>query len=203
MKQRSIQDFEWPGPGRANSWQGGSFLRDGGMIAFVIENRRVRFDINQTAAESAALKLSSRLFERSEIYREIESGTAGLAMRTFRNIPIGQKLVIIIMVTTTAALLLAGCGIVLTDSLLFRGYLRRDLSALAQIIADNSTAALAFNDPKSAAETLGALRARSHVVGACIYRLDGNILASYSRQAHPDVCRPIIARMTFDSPARA
>ena len=31
------------------------------MIGFVIENRHVRFDINQAAAESAGLKLSSRL----------------------------------------------------------------------------------------------------------------------------------------------
>jgi PAS domain S-box-containing protein len=105
-------------------------------------------------------------------------------MRTFRDRPIKEKLVIIIMTTTTAALLLAGLGIVITDSILFRGYLRRDLSALARIIADNSTAALAFNDPKTAAETLGALRARTHVVSACIYRPDGTILAArYSRQA--------------------
>jgi PAS domain S-box-containing protein len=102
-------------------------------------------------------------------------------MRTFSDIPIKQKLVIMIMVTTTAALLLAGFTIVLTDSLLFRGYLRRDLTALARIIADNSTAALAFNDPKSAAETLGALRVRGHVVDACIYRQDGTILARYTR----------------------
>ncbi len=102
-------------------------------------------------------------------------------MRTFRDIPIKQKLVIIIMATTAAALLLAGFGIVLTDSVLFRGYLRRDLSALASIIADNSTAALAFNDPNSAAETLDALRARTHVVSACIYRSNGTMLARYSR----------------------
>jgi hypothetical protein len=31
------------------------------MIAFVIQNRRVRFDINLPAAETAGLKLSSRL----------------------------------------------------------------------------------------------------------------------------------------------
>jgi PAS domain S-box-containing protein len=103
-------------------------------------------------------------------------------MRTFRDRPIRQKLAIIITVTTTAALLMAGLGIVLADSLLFRGYLRRDLTALARIIADNSTAALAFNDPKSAAETLAALRARPHVVGACIYRPDASILARYSRE---------------------
>jgi PAS domain S-box-containing protein len=71
---------------------------------------------------------------------------------------------------------------VLTDSLLFRGYLRRDLTALASIISDNSTAALAFNDPKAAAETLGALHARTHVISACIYRADGSILATYFGQ---------------------
>ena len=32
-----------------------SFLADGGMINFVIENRRVRFDINQKAAEGIRL----------------------------------------------------------------------------------------------------------------------------------------------------
>ena len=31
------------------------------MIAFVIDNRRVRFDIDRKAADAAGLKLSSRL----------------------------------------------------------------------------------------------------------------------------------------------
>ena len=37
------------------------FARDAGIIDFVIENNRVRFDINQAAAARAGLKLSSRL----------------------------------------------------------------------------------------------------------------------------------------------
>ena len=41
--------------------EGGSFLAEGGMIAFVVDNRRVRFDINQTAADNGTLKLSSKL----------------------------------------------------------------------------------------------------------------------------------------------
>ncbi len=49
------------GPGVLTVGEGESFLREGGMVAFVIENRRVRFDINQTKAEKAGLKLSSRL----------------------------------------------------------------------------------------------------------------------------------------------
>lgn len=38
------------------------FLSDGGMINFVLDNRRVRFDINQNAVANSALKLSSKLF---------------------------------------------------------------------------------------------------------------------------------------------
>ena len=41
--------------------EGESFIRDGGMIAFIVENRRVRFSANQMAAESAGLKISARL----------------------------------------------------------------------------------------------------------------------------------------------
>ena len=91
-------------------------------------------------------------------------------MAPFSDRPIKQKLVIVTLVTTTIALALAGLGNILADSLLFRSSLRRDLTVLARVIADNSTGALAFNDPKTAAETLGALKERSHVVGACVYR---------------------------------
>jgi hypothetical protein len=41
--------------------EGDGFVREGGIIGFVIDNRRVRFDINQTAAENASLTLSSKL----------------------------------------------------------------------------------------------------------------------------------------------
>ena len=40
---------------------GQSFIRNGGMIGFVLENRRVSFEINRAAAESAGLVISSRL----------------------------------------------------------------------------------------------------------------------------------------------
>ncbi len=40
---------------------GDNFLRAGGVISFTVEDRHVRFDVNQTAAENAGIKLSSRL----------------------------------------------------------------------------------------------------------------------------------------------
>jgi hypothetical protein len=38
-----------------------SFIREGGMVAFLLENRRVRFGISKTNAEAAGLRLSSKL----------------------------------------------------------------------------------------------------------------------------------------------
>jgi hypothetical protein len=49
------------GSGVLTVGEGENFIRDGGMIAFVIENRRVRFEINQAVAENSGLKLSSKL----------------------------------------------------------------------------------------------------------------------------------------------
>ncbi|HUB81769.1 MAG TPA: YfiR family protein [Bryobacteraceae bacterium] len=49
------------GPGVLTVGEGDAFVHEGGMIGFLIENRRVRFNIDQQAAELAELKLSSRL----------------------------------------------------------------------------------------------------------------------------------------------
>jgi PAS domain S-box-containing protein len=114
-------------------------------------------------------------------------------MRKFRDIPIKQKLVIAIMLTTAAALLLTGTGVVVADAVLVRRDLQNSLVALVEIIADNSTAALAFDDPRSARETLGALRARSHLLKACIYRPDGAVFAEYSREGTVSACTMVRA----------
>jgi hypothetical protein len=49
------------GPGTLTVGEDDSFLREGGMIAFVIDNRRVRFDVNLRAAANAGLRISSKL----------------------------------------------------------------------------------------------------------------------------------------------
>jgi hypothetical protein len=50
-----------PVPGVLTVGEGDAFLKDGGMIAFILENRRVRFDINQPAVARAGLRISSKL----------------------------------------------------------------------------------------------------------------------------------------------
>ena len=51
------------GLGTLTVGDGPSFTHDGGMIGFVLDNDKIRFDINQSAAERAMLKLSSRLLK--------------------------------------------------------------------------------------------------------------------------------------------
>ncbi len=49
------------GPGVLTVGEGDAFLKEGGMIAFVLDNRHVRFEINHGAASKAELRISSRL----------------------------------------------------------------------------------------------------------------------------------------------
>jgi hypothetical protein len=50
-------------PGVLTVGEGTSFLRDGGMIAFIMENRRVRFDVNLQAAQRGSVRLRSQLLD--------------------------------------------------------------------------------------------------------------------------------------------
>jgi PAS domain S-box-containing protein len=102
-------------------------------------------------------------------------------MRRFADIPIKRKLMVLLVGITAAALLAAGVLLVVLESILLRGDLEQELLALSRIVADNSTAAVAFDDPRTAGETLGALRARERIVTACVYRSDRSILARYAR----------------------
>jgi signal transduction histidine kinase/HAMP domain-containing protein len=54
---------------------------------------------------------------------------------------------------------------------------------MAQIAGNNCTAALDFNDPKAAADTLGALRAKRPIASACVYNRQGGVFAVYQRDA--------------------
>jgi len=99
----------------------------------------------------------------------------------YRDLPIRHKLRLIVMLTVGAALMVACGAILIYQYHTLRDSLRRDLSVLAEIIGDNSTAALSFGDRKTAEELLSGLRAKRPIVAAAIYSADGKILASYRR----------------------
>ena len=49
------------GPGVLTVGESSGFLSDGGMINFVVDERRVRFDVSLKNAANASVKISSRL----------------------------------------------------------------------------------------------------------------------------------------------
>ena len=79
-------------------------------------------------------------------------------LRYFRDLSITYKIVLIIFITSGVSLAIAGASFVTYDIRAYKDSLVKDLSVEADIIAANSTAALAFDDYDSASETLSALR---------------------------------------------
>ncbi|MGA2737010.1 MAG: response regulator [Bryobacteraceae bacterium] len=102
-------------------------------------------------------------------------------MQSFRDVSIKRKLIGIIMATTTVALLLACATFLAYELVTYRSTVTQQLATLAQIVAESSTAALAFEDRTSARETLAALRAEPNLEAACIYTRDGRPFAAFLR----------------------
>ena len=81
-------------------------------------------------------------------------------MRRFRDLSIKRKLMLIILLTSCLALLVACVAFILHARVTYRIALSNDRATLAEIIAANSTAALAFDDPIAAEEMLATLQAK-------------------------------------------
>ena len=102
-----------------------------------------------------------------------------------RDTPIRRKLMRIMLLTSGLVLLLTCAAFLAYDVFTFRQSAVRQLSTLAQIIAANSTAALAFENQDDAREVLAALKAERHVVAATLYDSHGRPFAVYPDQRPP------------------
>jgi PAS domain-containing protein len=97
----------------------------------------------------------------------------------FQDIPISRKLRLIITITACIALLMEFCISAINNWVMQRQTTVGNLTAQARIIGANSTAALSFNDPKAAEETIGVLRAVPSVEYGVLFSRDGNVFAKY------------------------
>ncbi|HSN86484.1 MAG TPA: CHASE sensor domain-containing protein, partial [Thermoanaerobaculia bacterium] len=92
-----------------------------------------------------------------------------MIQRLLQNVPIRQKLILLIMLATGLALLLAGVVLIVFEYVRSREEMKEDLASLAEVIAQNSTAVLSFDDPDAARDTLKTLEARESIVAGAIY----------------------------------
>jgi PAS domain S-box-containing protein len=93
--------------------------------------------------------------------------------------PIRRKLVAMILVTSGLVLLLTSAAFLAYEVLTFRRTALQQLSTLGQVLAANSTAALAFANPDDAREILAALKAERHIVAATLFDGSGRPFARY------------------------
>jgi signal transduction histidine kinase/DNA-binding response OmpR family regulator len=103
-------------------------------------------------------------------------------MRRFRDLPIKRKLSLAIMLTTALALSLACVILIASEIVIFRREMAHGLIVLASGVGYNTTAALVFNDPAAATETLSAFKVEPHVIRACLYAKDNTLFAQYIRE---------------------
>jgi uncharacterized membrane protein affecting hemolysin expression len=96
-----------------------------------------------------------------------------------KDLPIQRKLMRVFLLTTCAVLGLTCTTYFAYEFFTFRHATVQQLSTLGQVIASNSTAALAFNNKEDAAEILSALRANPHIVTAALYDEGGKLFSHY------------------------
>jgi signal transduction histidine kinase len=104
-----------------------------------------------------------------------------LAARMLGSASISAKLTRMTLVVSGLVLLLAMVAFFIYDLVSFRHNLIRNLQTSAQIVGTNSVSALLFDDPESAATTLGALENSPDVMAATLVNDRGQVFASFEK----------------------
>ncbi|HYC62338.1 MAG TPA: ATP-binding protein [Thermoanaerobaculia bacterium] len=102
-------------------------------------------------------------------------------MTNIRDLPIRRKLRLVILIACALALSLAAAVVGVLDILSVRKTMVHDANVMADVIARNIQASLAFGDPDAAASTLRSLELTPDVAMACIYDAGGREFARYVR----------------------
>ena len=110
-----------------------------------------------------------------------------------------RRLTMLVLLASSVALVTLTAAFLLFDSMSSRAALQQHLATLADVVGQNSTAALNFNDPPAAMEVLDALHADGPVESACLYDMAGALFAGYQRDHRATPCPPTLAEVSeFD-----
>ncbi len=103
----------------------------------------------------------------------------------FSDMPIRRKLMTVMLLTSGAVLLLTWASFIAYEVITLHKNMLLSSVTRAQIIAANSTAALAFQNEADATEVLAALKSDKRMTAACLYDAKGKLFAKYPADA-PD-----------------
>ncbi|HEY6167341.1 MAG TPA: ATP-binding protein [Verrucomicrobiae bacterium] len=102
-----------------------------------------------------------------------------MTTRFLRDTSIKRKMMAIITLTSCMALGLASIAFLTYERIVDRRTMVNELLTTARMAGDNSAAALSFNDPASAEQTLKSLSAHPGILVAAVYGRDGKVFAQY------------------------
>jgi PAS domain S-box-containing protein len=102
-------------------------------------------------------------------------------MKLYKYKPVKTKLKLVIISTCILTLILVYAGFFTYEHFSFKKILIDDLSTKAEIVAENSNAALTFDDSSDADRILKSLASQPNIISAAIYDSNGKIFATYTR----------------------
>ncbi len=100
-------------------------------------------------------------------------------MRAFRDWSLRTKMTVLVVGTCCIALVCASVVFIQYESESTKRQMVQELSTMARIVADNSSAAVLFNSPADARGILNALSAKPDVLLGEVYTSDGRLFAHY------------------------
>ncbi len=116
----------------------------------------------------------------------------------FNNLPLRGKIMMIVLSTISVVLIITFLSFVLYESSRSWQEDREKLKALAKIAGLNSTAALSFNDPASATDTLSALSAEPNIIAAYLLTNEDQVFARYHTKDVNEQRTRLLSRLPKD-----
>lgn len=109
-------------------------------------------------------------------------------MTKFKDLPIRTKLISFIMISTLLSVFVLSSVFVAQRYSSFKVQITDEFSAITQIIADRSNAAILFEDTRALTEILQSLAVHPQVALACTYNSESSLLAEYSKTKKSSSC---------------
>jgi signal transduction histidine kinase/ActR/RegA family two-component response regulator len=110
-----------------------------------------------------------------------------MRIRPFRQVSVQGKLMSMLMASSGAALLVACATFMIVDVVTLRSSTSSTVSTVADIIASQSAAALAFQDQTAAKEILQSASAANAILSAAIVAQDESVVAVYTHADIPEL----------------
>ena len=100
-------------------------------------------------------------------------------IKPLQNLSIQKKLISILLFSSVSGLVIAAFFLLLLEVSVFKQNAENELSTMAELIGNRSTAALSFDDATLAKENLSSLEQVTTVQFACLYDTQGRLFTSF------------------------